>query len=62
MPEHFHTNISIYLKLYLDTWPQSKLQSMQLAKRALVCETGDLDSSLDPIIKTKQAYELEQVT
>lgn len=59
---HFHTNINIYLKLYLDTWPQSKLQSMQLAKRTLIWETGDLDSSFDPIIKTKQTYELEQVT
>lgn len=35
---------------------------MQLAKRTLIWETGDLDSSFDPIIKTKQTYELEQVT
>lgn len=32
---------------------------MQLAKRPLVLEKGDLDSSFDPIIKTKQTQELK---
>lgn len=35
---------------------------MQLAKRVLAWDTEDLDSNFDPIIKTKQTYELEQVT